>query len=83
MEDQRGGQRQPETGCDVTTKRLIFVGLLGLVLLAIGVAAFFQVFHVNPFWRSVSTVTGGLAQRQAVAGFFGIEPPIDLLAAAA
>ena len=23
-------------------------------LLAIGVAAFFQVFHVSPFWRSVS-----------------------------
>ena len=32
---------------------------LGLVLLAIGVAAFFQVFHVSPFWRSVSI--GGLS----------------------
>ena len=39
--------------------------------------------EAEAFWRSVSTVTGGLAQRQAVAGFFGIEPPIDLLAAAA
>lgn len=27
---------------------------LGLVLLSIGVAAFFQVFHVSPFWRSAS-----------------------------
>ena len=27
---------------------------LGLVLLAIGVVAFFQFFHVSAFWRSVS-----------------------------
>jgi hypothetical protein len=27
---------------------------LGLVLLAIGVAAFFQVFHVSALWRSIS-----------------------------
>ena len=27
---------------------------LGLVLLAIGVVAFFQVFHISAFWRSVS-----------------------------
>ena len=43
---------------------------LGLVLLAIGVAAFFQVFHVSPFWRSVSIgALSGLALLAAAVFF--------------
>jgi len=37
----------------------------------------------DAFWQSVSRETSGLAQRQAVAAFFGIELPAESLAAAA
>lgn len=43
---------------------------LGLVLLAIGVAAFFQVFHVSPLWRSVSIGALSAVSIQAAAVFF-------------
>jgi len=50
---------------------------LGLVLLAIGVAAFFQVFHVSPFWRSVSIgALSGLALLAAAVFFvMAFSPP--------
>jgi len=43
---------------------------LGLVLLAIGVAAFFQVFHVSPFWRSASIGALSALSILAAAVFF-------------
>ena len=51
---------------------------LGLVLLAIGVAAFFQVFHVSPLWRSVSIgALSGLALLAAAVFFVVAFSPRD------
>jgi hypothetical protein len=40
------------------------------VLLSIGVAAFFQVFHVSPFWRSASIGALSAVSILAAAVFF-------------